>query len=232
MSAPPAAARITGHTIASLNQIPHLRSSSSAASASRTMPATTSHVSRRPAIRSTGARSLPSAGISAQPSRYSANPNPPANDAAMKPTRTISGSIPTRRASPAATPAITARSASRRSGAEALIPAILAPSLAVAGAVEAGDEQDRPDGADQQRQTVAEPHVDRAELVEQQHESGHRDHQAGDERRAVRLPHAQPVPPSNGESTAPSKPRKSRERNWSGREPSRTTSSAPSPMSA
>jgi hypothetical protein len=58
---------MTGHTIASLNQIPHSRRSSSAASASSTMPATTSQVSRRPAIRSTGARWPSSPGMTAQP---------------------------------------------------------------------------------------------------------------------------------------------------------------------
>ena len=59
ISAPPAATSSTGHTIPSLNQNPHLRSSRSAASASSTIPATTISVSRRPARRSIGA-SLPS----------------------------------------------------------------------------------------------------------------------------------------------------------------------------
>src|SRR5688500_4735112 len=111
--------------------------------------------------------------------------------------------------------------------------AILAPSAAVAGTFETGDQQDRADGGDQQRQAVLEPHVDRPEAVEQQHQTGHGGHHPGDERRAVEPPHAQPLPPSFDASCESSKTSKrSRLRNWSGSEPSRTTSMAPTPTSA
>src|SRR5262245_49130625 len=103
----------------------------------------------------------------------------------MKPTRTISGSTPKRRASPAATPPSTPRAGSRRSGAaaaaESLIPAILAPSAAPAGTLEARGQQDRADGGDQQRQPVSEVEIDLVEPVEQQEQSGHGGYQSGDQ---------------------------------------------------
>ena len=102
ISAPPAAASITGHTIASLNQRPQCRSSSSAASASSTDAGDDQpRVSRRPAIRSIGARRAVLARASA-PSRAGTapGPHPPANVVATNPTRTMIGSMPRRRASP------------------------------------------------------------------------------------------------------------------------------------
>src|SRR3954470_16492455 len=108
------------------------------------------------------------------------------------------GSMFSRRAMPAATPATMPRSVSRRHGAaaEALMPAILPPSSGIAGALEAGGEQDRPDRGDQQRAAVAEPDVDGVEPVEQQDDGGDHDHDSGDERRPVQPSHAHIVPPS------------------------------------
>src|SRR5688572_12403530 len=110
--------------------------------------------------------------------------------------------------------------------------AILAPSVAVAGTLETGDQQDRAHGGDQQRQAVLEPYVDRPEAVEQKHQPGDGGHHPGDERRTVEPPHAQPLPPSFGASCESSKTSKRwRLWNWSGSEPSRTTSMVPTPTS-
>src|SRR4051812_3288626 len=102
------------------------------------------------------------------------------------------GSMFSRRAMPAATPAITPRSVARRHGAaaEALMSAILPPSLAIAGPLEAGGEQDRPERRDQQRAAVAELEVDLVEAVEQQDHGGEHGHDSGDERGPVQASHA------------------------------------------
>src|SRR3954469_15573588 len=109
------------------------------------------------------------------------------------------GSMPSRRAIPAATPAITARSGSRRSGiaADAFIDAIFAASIVVAGRrLEPRREQNRPDRRDQQRRGIAEPQVDGIELVEQEHDGAGDGHHPRDKRCPVELPHAHFVPPS------------------------------------
>src|SRR4051812_2053876 len=108
------------------------------------------------------------------------------------------GSIPRRRPSPAATPPMIPRSGSRRRGTAAgtLMGAIFAASVAVTRAFEARGEQDRPDGRNQQRRPVAEPEVDRIELVEQQDDASYDDHHPGDERSPIEPFHAHFVPPS------------------------------------
>src|SRR5690242_1020655 len=112
------------------------------------------------------------------------------------------GSMPSRRAMPAATPPITPRSGSRRSGiaADAVIIAIFAASIVVAGRLfQPRGEEDRPDRRDQERRGVAEPQVDRVELVEQEDEAaGDGDHPR-DERCPVDPSHAHFVPPSKSE---------------------------------
>src|SRR4051812_32770431 len=127
------------------------------------------------------------------------------------------GSMAKRRPIPAATPATMPRSVSRRHGAaaEALMPAILPPSLGIAGALQAGGEQDRADGGGQQRPAVAELEGDRVEPVEQQDDAGDHGHDSGDERGPVRPPHAHIVPPSKSRPTDWSPPRYWSPRNWS-----------------
>src|SRR5262245_17666806 len=123
---------------------------------------------------------------------------PPTNVIATKPTRMRIGSIPTRRAIPAATPPMIPRSGSRRrvTAADALMGAIFAASVPVTGAFEARRDQDRPDHREQQRPAVAELQVDRVELIEQQENAGDDDHQTRDERCPVQPPHAHLFPPS------------------------------------
>src|ERR1044072_5032566 len=134
------------------------------------------------------------------------------------------GSMPSRRAMPAATPPITPRSGSRRSGiaADALIIAIFAASIVVAGRLlQPGGEEDRPDRREQERCGVAEPQVDRIDLVEQQDEAaGDGDHPR-DERCPVDPSLAHLVPPSQSETPSltwlPSENRRPSWENWSRR---------------
>ena len=66
MSAPPLAIRTSGHTIASENQIPRARTTSSAAISSSPVPSATSTAARPERIRTRAGRESP-AGISSQP---------------------------------------------------------------------------------------------------------------------------------------------------------------------
>src|SRR5215211_3297848 len=114
ISAPPAAIRKRGQTIASENHSPSSRSVSSTATSSRPVPSATSTAARPVRIRTRDGRESP-AGIRSQPSAYAANPAPPAAAATTNASRTSVTSTPNRRATPAATPPIQPASRSRRS---------------------------------------------------------------------------------------------------------------------
>src|SRR5215203_55527 len=136
---------------------------------------------------------------------------PPATAAITNSARTTIGSTPRRRAKPAQTPPRRPRSLSRRSGgaaAEALTAVMVAPSSA---AFEPGRDQDGPEPREDGRRRVAEPEVDRAELVDEQQDAEPDRHEPGDQRGAVDALHRQAANPSK---------------------PARSTRNSPTPTSA
>src|SRR4051812_6003843 len=117
-------------------------------------------------------------------------PIPPATAAATNATRTMSGSTPMWRPSPAHTPPSTRWRVSRRRAGAGRVVAIAAsmipgrPGLSVALG-ETARQEDRAEGGADERAERREAQLEHGRLVEEHHGAEERDRQARDERRAV-----------------------------------------------
>src|SRR3954452_18247622 len=122
-------------------------------------------------------------------------PIPPATAAVTNATRTMSGSTPMWRPSPAHTPPTTRWRVSRRRAGAGRVVAIAGsmipgrPGMSVALGETARQEDRAEDGADQ-RAERREAQLEHAGVVEQQDGAEQGDRQARDQRRAVRAPAA------------------------------------------
>src|SRR5436190_10691411 len=116
-------------------------------------------------------------------------PMPPATAAATNATRTMSGSTPMWRPSPAHTPPSTRWRVSRRRAGAGCVVAIAASMIPGRAGVsvalgETARQEDRAEHRADERAERREAQVDHARVVEQQHGAEEGDRQAGDERRA------------------------------------------------